>query len=82
MSQDICTLKDCAKMANLLKNKVVTLDPNTFKYRLPDGQPLIRRADECLLDTIERIQPHRSVKLALQGDIQDYYAQDTRRTYL
>src|SRR4029077_19696631 len=34
------SLRDCPKMSQLLNQGIISLDPNTFKYRLSDGQPI------------------------------------------
>jgi len=78
------SLRDCPKMAQLINQGVVTLDPHNFKYRFPDGQPLIRRQDESLMDTVNRMRPpQRSVQFATIGDsVKNFYIKSSKKSYL
>lgn len=80
------SLRDCPKMAQLINRGVVTLDPQTFKYCLPDGQPLFRKPEECLVDTINRVRPsppQGTVQFAtLREQVQRYYRKNLKRAYL
>ena len=79
-------LRDCPKMAQMISRGTVTLDPQTLKYRFPDGQPLFRKQEECLMDTITRMRPSAlqgTVNFAtLSEKVDNFYTRNTGRTYL
>ena len=80
------SLRDCPKMAQLLRQGKVILDHQTFKYRTPDGQPLYRRQDECLAETVARMQPpptSNTVNFAtIQDSVRDFHSKASGRSYL
>ena len=80
------SLRDCGKMAQMVNRGVVTLDPQTFKYRLSDGQPIFRNPDESILDTINRLRPNQpqgAVQYATIGKrVEQFYEEQAQRPYL
>jgi hypothetical protein len=79
-------LRDCPKMAQLINRGEVRLDPQTLKYLLPNGQPLFRQRDECLLDTLKRMRPTPSqgtVQFAtLSNKVNKFHSKASKRSYL
>jgi len=76
-------------MAQLVRQGVVTLDNQTFKYRFADGQPLYRKQEESLSETIARMRPppvpHASNAVhfaTVQESVKDFYSKETGRSYL
>ena len=78
------SLRDCPKMAQLLNQGVVTLDSQTFKYRFPNGQPILQQQDECLAETISRMRPvQRTVQFATIGKaVEQHYNKASGKSYL
>jgi hypothetical protein len=81
------SLRDCPKMAELRNQGIVTQDPQSLKYRMPNGQPLYRKPDESLVDTVTRMTnppaPQVTVSFAtIKGDVDDSYKKASRRSYL
>ena len=75
------TLRDCPEIAKLINKGVIKFDPQTRKYHLKDGQPLIRQSDESLKNTILRIAPQTSgnkVNFAtLSKEVANFYTRYT-----
>ena len=71
------TLRDCPEIAKLINKGVIKFDSQTRKYHLKDGQPLIRRPDESLENTILRMTPPTSgnkVNFAtLSNEVANFY---------
>jgi hypothetical protein len=79
------SLRDCSKMAQLLNQGIVTRDSQTLKYRLPNGQPLYRKPDECLIETINQIKPPAQgiVQFAkISEEVNNFYAKQSGRSFL
>jgi len=72
-------LRDCPQMAILVNRGIVRLNPENFKYYLADtGQPLFRRPDECLMDTVGRMKPaalNTVQYISLTSEVENFYAQ-------
>jgi hypothetical protein len=72
------TLRDCPEIAKLINKGVIKFDLQTRKYHLKDGQPLIRRPDESLENTILRMTPQTAgnkVNFAtLSNEVANFYS--------
>ena len=76
-------LRSCPKISNMLLNKAIVLD-NDFKYRFPDGQLIVRRLDESLVQCIERLRPpqqHQVQYAAIKDAVSHYYNGVAKRDY-
>ena len=76
-------LRDCPQMAIMVNRGVIRQDPRNFKYHLAEnGQPLIRRTEESLMDTIKRMTPvpSKSVQfISLSSEVENFYATNNRQ---
>ena len=79
------SMRDCPKLANLVLNKVITIDPHNFRYRFPDGKPIFRQTGESMVDAINRIHPQQDpgkVQFATIGSsVENFYAQVANRNH-
>jgi hypothetical protein len=73
------SLKHCLKMANMVYKGLVSLDAN-LKYRLPDGQLILRQQDENLIEAIERLTPSKNqVQFTTLGNaVESFYNQSSK----
>ena len=76
------SLRQCPKMANMVYKGLVSLDHN-LKYRLPDGQFISRKPEECLAEAINRLSPpSNQVQFATLGTaVESYYNKAAKRKY-